>query len=421
MPKVRRQIGVGGFKVSPQAVKYVLDVLKNHRLSYGYYLSEFEKQFARLHDIKYAIFVNSGTSALQISLHALKEKYGWRNSDEILVPAITFPATVNIVLKNNLKPVFVDVDAKFYDIDPEKIEEKISKKTRAIIPVHVGGHPANMGKIVKIAKKYNLKILEDSCETMFATSDGKPVGSFGDVAAFSTYAAHIIVTGVGGFATTNDNELALLIKSLANHGRDEIYISMDDDKTDNPQELFQIVSRRFNYVYPGYSYRGTELEGAIGLAQLEEKDEALEKRKKAAQILSEGLSPFEEFLQLPRAREGAEHVFMFYPILVKNPQIERDELVFFLEENLIETRFLLPLLNQPVYKKIFGNIEDDYPVAKYIAKNGFYIGCHPELTETDLDYIITIFKKFFKKYKLKSALKVATTTSKDQYVQTTTT
>lgn len=399
MKQPKKQIGVGGFKIGSLERKYVQEVLKSHRLTYGPYLAKFESKFAKAHNRKFAIFTNSGTSALQVSLHALKELYKWKDGDEVLVPAITFPATVNIVLQNNLKPIFVDVTRQFYDIDPAKIEEKIGKKTKAIIPVHIGGHLADMEPILNIAKKHNLKILEDSCETMFVKYRGEPVGSWGDASCFSTYAAHIIVTGVGGFATTNNPELAVLIKSLVNHGRDGIYISMDDDQVDNPDQLFKIVERRFNFLYPGYSYRGTELEGAIGLAQLERKDEILRKRQKNAEYLTKELSKFEDFLQLPKPRDGAEHAYMFYPILIKDKRLKREDLVFFLEGHHIETRFLLPLLNQPVYKKLFGNIEKNYPVASYIARQGFYIGCHPELTKKDLDYMIEIFKKFFKRYK----------------------
>lgn len=397
MKKKLRQIGVGGFKIGPLEKRYILDALKNQRLSYGPYLRGFEKEFAKAHKRKFAIFTNSGTSALQVSLHALKELYKWRDGDEILVPALTFPATVNIVLQNNLEPVFVDVTGEFYDIDPQKIEEKIGKRTKAIIPVHIGGQPCDMEPILKIAKKHKLKILEDSCETMFVKYKGESVGSWGDASCFSTYAAHIIVTGVGGFATTNDPQLAILIKSLVNHGRDGIYISMDDDQTENLGELFRIVDRRFNFILPGYSYRGTELEGAIGLAQLKRKDEIVKKRQENAAYLTQGLREFAEFLQLPKPRAGSEHAFMFYPILIINERIKREELVFFLEEHHIETRYLLPLLNQPVYKKIFGNIEKKYPVASYVARNGFYIGCHPELSKSDLAYVIENFRKFFKR------------------------
>src|SRR3989344_7094211 len=321
-----KQIGVGSAIIGPLEKKYVLDVLKKQRLSYGFYHEKFENEFAKLHARKFAMFCNSGTSALQAGLNALKIKYNWKNGDEIIVPAQTFVATVNVVLQNNLKPVFVDVEGDYFEIDPSKIEKAITSKTRAIIPVHVGGQPCDMDPIMKIAKKYKLKVLEDSCETMFAKYKGKPAGSWGDVSCFSTYVAHILITGVGGFATTNDIELAVLIKSLFNHGRDSIYLSIDDDKVSDRKTLFNIVSKRFRYEHIGYSYRATELEAAIGYGQLKRYKNMIKKRQKNATYLSKGLKDLDGYLQLPKVRKDTEHVFMFYPIVVKR-ELDRDNLV----------------------------------------------------------------------------------------------
>ncbi len=393
-----RQIGVGDASISPQEKKFVLDALNKERLSYGKYHQKFEYEFAKAHNRKFAMFCNSGTSALQAGLHAMKIKYGWRDGDQVIVPALTFVATVNIILQNNLKPVFVDVDPDYFEIDPSKIEKAITKKTRAIIPVHIGGHPCDMEPIMKLAKKYKLKILEDSCETMFAKYKGEPAGSWGEVSCFSTYVAHILITGVGGFAATNDPELAVLIKSLFNHGRDSIYLSMDDDKVKDPKKLFNIVSKRFSFDHVGYSYRATELEAAIGYGQIKRHKQMIKKRKKNAAYLTKGLEPLEKFLQLPKIRKDTEHAFMFYPIVVKDP-VDRNDLVNFLEKNLIETRYLLPLLNQPVYKKLFGDIEYKYPVSEKLNKNAFYIGCHMGITQKELDYMIKKFHAYFRSKK----------------------
>lgn len=396
MAKQRKTIGVGGTFISPLAKKYVNKALDSNRLSYGPFTKEFENQFAKLHDRKYALFCNSGTSALQVGLHALKEKYGWRDGDEVLVPAITFIASSNVVLQNNLKPVFVDVEPIYYEIDPEKIEEKITKKTKAIMPVHLFGQPCDMDPIMKIARRHNLKVIEDSCETMFVKYKGKPTGSWGDVACFSTYVAHLIVTGVGGLALTNDDELAVLIKSLYNHGRDSIYISIDDDDNKNKQQLFKIVEKRFSFVHVGYSYRGTEMEGALGLAMLKTKDRMLRRRQQNALQLTKGLKKHEQYIQLPTVRKETEHAFMMYPIVVKkDAPFTREDLIFYLEENGIETRNLMPLLSQPIYKKLFGNIESKYPVATWIDRNGFYVGCHQELQKEDINYVTATFDRFF--------------------------
>ena len=190
-----RKITLGQCKINDAGKRYVNDALDNNRLSAGKYTKKFEEDFAKLHQCKYGIFCNSGTSALQISLAALKEFYGYKDGDEVLVPATTFIATSNVVLQNNLTPVFVDVDPLTFNIDPLKIEAKITSRTRACIPVHLFGLPADMDSISAIAKTHSLNIIEDSCETMFAGIRGKSVGSFGDIACFSTYVAHLIVGG----------------------------------------------------------------------------------------------------------------------------------------------------------------------------------------------------------------------------------
>jgi len=399
--KLKKQLGVGGFKTSPNQKKYVNQVLKSNRFSYGHFLNAFEEKFAKLHNRKYAISCNSGTSALQIALATLKEIGKWKDGDEVIVPATTFIATSNIVLQNNLRPIFVDVDSKFYNIDCDKIEDKITKRTRAIIPVHLFGLSAEMSRIMEIAKKHNLKVIEDSCEAMFVKYKNKPVGSMGDIACFSTYVAHLITTGVGGILTTNNKKYAIISKSIMNHGRDSIYISMDDDKVGNQKVLWNIINRRFRFVRMGYSYRLTEMEGALGLGELEKKDKMLNARRRNAAHLIKNLSRFRKYFQLPVWPKYSEHAFMMFPIVIINKRIKRNKLINFLEQYNIETRYMMPLLNQPIYKKIFGNdIENKYPVAKNINQNGFYIGCHPGLTRQNLNYMVKIFELYFQNEKL---------------------
>lgn len=399
--KCKKQLGVGGFTMTPLAKKYINEVLKSGRLSYGPFLRSFEKKFAQIHNRRFAISANSGTSALQVAVHALKAIDGWKDGDEVLVPALTFVATPNVVLLNNLKPVFVDIDAHTYNIDSRKIEEKITRKTRAIMPVNLCGLPCDMVAIRKIVKKYNLRIIEDSCETMFVKRDGQVVGSLSDISCFSTYMAHLLTTGVGGLSLTNDKEIAIKLRSLVNHGRDSIYISIDDDKGKGGKKLQEIIGRRFSFTDIGYSYRLTELEGALGLAALTRWKEDLWLRNKNAKMLLNGLAEFSDFLQLPHIPNGVEHAFMMFPITVINKKVDPIELVNWLENWNIETRPLLPLLNQPIYQKIFENLEPRYPVATFIRKNGFYIGCHPQLKNSDISYIVSVFNEFFKINKLK--------------------
>jgi len=390
----KQQIGVGGLTLSKKAKRYVNNVLNSNRLSYGPWTQKFEKLFAEKHDCKYASFVNSGTDALRIGLTALKNLNKWKDGDEVIVPAITFIATSNVVLQNNMKPIFVDVDPRTYNIDPAKIEEKITNKTRAIIPVHLMGLPVDMDPILSLAKKYKLKIIEDSCETMFATYKGKKVGSLGDIGTFSTYVAHFLVTGVGGIATTNDPKLAIEIKSLMNHGRDSIYLNIDDDKGKKGDELYKIVSSRFRFIKIGYSARCTEMEAALGVAQLEDKNKIIKKRREIAEKYNKGLKNLEKYIQLPYEPDYAKHMYMLYPIVVKNDS--KWGLVKYLEDHNIETRDLMPLLSQPIYKKIFGDIEKNFPVAKWINNSGFYIGCHQHISDKEVDYIIDTIHEYFK-------------------------
>ncbi len=388
-----RQIGVGGLEIGPLERKYVNEVLDSSRLSHGPFSQRFESLFAEEHDCRYACFLNSGTSALHIALAVLKERHGWRDGDEVLVPVVTFISTANIVIYNGMRPVFVDVDSRTYNMDPAQMEGKITGRTRAVIPVHLFGLPAQMDAIMEVANRRGLRLIEDSCETMFATCGGKKVGSFGDIGCFSTYVAHILVTGVGGFCTTNDSQLAVMLKSSMNHGRDEIYLRIDDDKTENKERLFEMAARRFRFVRFGHSFRATELEAAIGLAQLEQKEEFLQRRRRNARILIEGLKHLDDRLQLPTVPEDRTHAYMMFPMVLRDAP--KRELVNYLEERKIETRDMLALLDQPIYRKIFGDMGSNFPVANWINESGFYVGCHPYLRPEELEYVVQTIKEYF--------------------------
>jgi len=390
------QLGVGCADITARERRYVQDVLRTTRLSYGPYSQKFEKLFSQVHDCRFAVFCNSGTSALQAAVACLKELEGWKDDDEIIVPALTFIATSNVVIQNKMKPVFVDADPLTYNIAPEKIGPKITSKTRAIIPAHLFGLPCDMDPILDLAKKHHLKVIEDSCETMFVSYKGRKVGSMGDISCFSTYMAHFIVTGVGGLAVTSNPDYAVVLKSLMNHGRDSIYLSIDDDKNLSGDALFQVVDKRFRFVRVGYSYRCTEMEAALGLAQLERRDKILAARQNNARTLVEKLKPLSGHLQLPTIPPGFEHAFMMFPIVVKSERFKKKDLVHFLEENQVETRDMFPLINQPIYLKLFGDLRKDYPAAIFINENGFFIGCHQKLSRQDLDYIVDRFFEFFK-------------------------
>ena len=381
-----RKISLGHFEISDLGREYVNQVLDSGRLSYGPFTERFEKTFAEMHGCKYGVFCNSGTSALHISLLALKELYGWNDGDEVLVPAITFIATSNAVLHARLKPVFVDIDPYTFNMDPAQIERHIGPRTKAIMPVHLFGLPAEMPRIVEIAWKHNLRVLEDSCEAVLADVKGKTVGSFGTAACFSTYVAHFIVGGIGGVVTTNDSEVARLCRSLMAHGRDSIYTSIDHDDTKTDYVLKDMIDRRFRFERIGYSYRATELEAAIALSELERIQDNLSARNNRASFLTDCLESAEDagLLQLPVWPLSAKRSFMMYPILYLGEN--RDKFLLHLERNGIETRLLFPLLSQPIYKDLFPYEASKYPVAEYVSQKGFFIGIHQRLTAEDVLY-----------------------------------
>lgn len=390
----KRQITVGNIKLNSKAKTYLNQVINSNRLTYGPFIQKFEAKFAKLHRRKWAVFTSSGTGALQAGLAALKEVNHWSDNDEILVPALSFVSTANMVHHLRLKPVFVDVKPDTYNLDPDQIEKHLTSKTRAIIPVHILGLPANMPAIMTLAQKYNLKVLEDSCDAMFVGINQKPVGSFGQLAAFSTYVAHLLPTGVGGFLIGDSSRLEKIARSYIFHGRHHSYLSMDDDQT--PAKLQKAFKNRFRFDRIGSHFRLTEMEAAIGLAQLEtgQYKRHLKTRQQLAKLLINLLKPLEDQLQLPFTPVGFKHAYMMFPLLIKSSKINKWQLMSYLEKNGIETRELLPLLNQPAYLKTFGHLEKKFKVAKMINQHGFYIGCHPYMNKTDIKYIASMFHEF---------------------------
>ena len=395
MHKFAYQIGVGGLALSELEKRLVNEVLDSNRLTYGPKTKLFEREFSGRHGCRFGLYMSSGTSALQVALAACKEKFSWADGDEVILPACTFVATCNVILQNGLTPVFVDVEPTTYNIDASRIEAAITPRTRAIMPVHLLGLPADMTAIMNIARQRGLAIIEDSAECMFATCNGKSVGSFGDIGCFSTYAAHILVTGVGGLATTNDAKLATLMRSLMNHGRNNLYISCTDDQGLEGAELEEVILKRFSFERVGYSYRCTELEAAIGLGQLARADEMMSRRREIAGRFCRALAGLGEDIQLPTCPPDRTHAWMVFGMATRGEDKRR--LVSYLENLNVETRDLLPLTNQPVYRKLFGDdFEDRFPVAKWVNNHGFYIGCHPYMTDAEIDFVIEAMHAFYR-------------------------
>jgi len=386
-----RQIGVGCFSVTPKMRTLVNEVLDSGRISYGDKSREFERRFADIHGCKYGVLSNSGTSSLQVALQAMKEIHGWQDGDEVIVPAVTFVASVNVILQNHMTPVLVDVDPQYYEIDPALIEAAITPRTRAIMPVHLFGQPCDMDAITGIIARRKLYILADSCECMFVKHYDFPMGQWADITCYSTYVAHLLTTGVGGLSITSDPRYAAKMRSLVNHGRDGIYISIDDDNGLSNGDMKEVIARRFNFESVGHSYRITEIEAALGLAQLDNWWDMIALRQANAEYLACGLRRFNYDLQLPETREHTQNSRMMFPIVVRSGV--KYPLVTFLESHGIETRAMLPLINQPCYAGLWD--VNAYPVAQWIDRGGFYIASHQGLTRDDLDYIIATFAEYY--------------------------
>jgi len=388
-----KRLGVGDFVVTDRMRELVNGVLDSGRISYGPMCKEVEHRLARMHGCNFGVLSNSGTSSLQVALQALKELHGWQDGDEVIVPAVTFVATVNVVLHNRMRPVLVDVERDYYGLDCSQIGNVLTERTRAIIPVHLFGMPCAMRdlqQVLRWARRDDVRIIEDACECMFARHRKRPVGAWGDVACFSTYVAHLLATGVGGLATTNSPELAAKMRSLVNHGRDGVYISIDDDDVEGAA-LREVVQRRFNFESIGHSFRITELEAALALAQLDDYQTMIARRQLNAAYLSAGLEHLSDRLQLPAVRPYTTHSFMMFPLVVLNG--DKWDLCNFLEERGIETREMLRLTDQPAYAGLWE--PEDYPAAAWINTRGFYVGCHPGLGRADLDRIVTGFREYF--------------------------
>ena len=338
----RREIGVGGFAVGARARRYIDQVLRSNRLSYGPFHRRFEAAFADEHDSRQAVFCNSGTSALHLAVQALKEKHLWKDGDEVLVPAVTFIATSNVVLHNRLKPVFVDVDPLTYNIDPAKIEAKLTRRTRAVMPVHLLGLPADMDPIRAIAARRGLKIVEDSAETMFARYKGRKVGSLGDVGCFSFHETKNLTCGEGGALTLNRARFVERAEVLREKGT-------------NRSKFFRGEVDKYTWIDLGSNFLMSELNAAFLAAQLEAAERVSAARLKVWSSYAKALEPLAKKGSIELARVPAEcrpNGHLFY--LKTRDAAERARLIRFLKEKGILSVFHYVPLHRSKAGRKFG-------------------------------------------------------------------
>lgn len=395
----KRRVSLGYFEPTYEMLAMIEYVIRSGRISYGPLSMELEKRFADLHQCDFGVLSASGTDSLRVALHALMVQHGWAHGDEVIVPATTFVASINVIDQLGLEPVLVDVEPDMYCLDPERVEAAITSDTVAIMPVNLLGQPANLSEIhaASLFNKSYVAVVEDSCESMFVKHGGISVGGWGDVGVFSFYMAHLITAGVGGIAITDDHRLAEIMRSLVNHGRSPKYISIDDDDDLEGDALASMIRQRYAFQYPGYSSRITELQAALALAQLDTYEDMLARRQAVASVLTRGLSRHSERLQLPVEREPGEHAYMMYGIKMRGDE-DKWPLLKYLEEHGIETREMLPIVNQAMYSGLVSEAHfrgNNLDVSKNLIKTGFYIGCHQGMSDSDAEYVCEVVDDFF--------------------------
>lgn len=360
----------------------VIEAVKSGWISSkGKFIPEFEENFAKYCNCKYSVATSSGTTALHLALTTL----GISRDDEVIVPDFTFIATANAVIYCNAKPIFVDSHPEYWCINPDKIEKKITKNTKAIIPVHLYGHPCDMGSIMEIAKKYGLYVIEDAAESLGAEYKGKKVGSFGDISCFSFYGNKIITTGEGGMCVTDKKELAEKMRILRDHGM-------------NP-------NKKFWHDVIGFSYRMTNMQAAVGLAQLTKIEKFIKKKRQIAKWYEDGLYELVKKgkIKLHPETPWAKCIYWMYSILIEDEYtITRDTLMKKLEEKGVETRkFFYPIHTLPPYR-----LNKKFKISEDLSKRGINLPTSVKLdkdtTNTiirNIDNIINFIKEPSKLYK----------------------
>lgn len=371
--KLNIKIPLSSPDITNKESRAVLKTLKNQRLSLGPKAEEFEHKFAKYIGAKYAICVNSGTSGLHLCIRAL----GIKDGDEVITSSFSFIASANCILFERANPVFVDIDPETLNIDVKKIEERITRKTKAILAVHVFGYPCSMAEILKLSRKYNLAVIEDTCEAIGAEFYGRKAGTFGKCGIFGFYPNKQITTGEGGMIVTNDAKIAKLCRSMRNQGR----------KQD---------SRWLEHERLGYNYRLSDINCALGVAQLGRIKEILKKRERVASIYNEKLSRITG-IKLPFSNSKYIQRSWFVYVVRLNDnfsRFKRDKIIEKLRQERIECGSYFPCIHlQPFYRKEFGYKKTGLPITESISDRTIALPFYNNLKEKQIDYISKKLKK----------------------------
>lgn len=399
-------IPVSGKVFDEDEILHLVDASLDFWLTTGRYAVRLERELARFVGVRHSFLCNSGSSANLIALSALtSHKLGdraLRPGDEVITVAAGFPTTLNPIIQNRLIPVFVDVELPTYNIDVSMLDEALGHKTRAIMIAHTLGNPFDVDAVTEFAKANDLWLIEDNCDALGSTYRGRPTGSFGDVSTCSFYPAHHITTGEGGAVFANAPALKPLIESFREWGRD-CWCEPGEDDTCGKRfdwqmgELPHGYDHKYIYDHIGYNLKMTDMQAAVGVAQIAKLKQFTEARKRNWKILNEGLKSLDEFFLLPVPTADSEPSWFGFPISVRvDAPFERRDFINFLEKRNIATRLLFGgnLARQPAYLDIQSRVVGNLSNSDFIMNNTLWLGVYPGLTEEMLSYVVESVHEF---------------------------
>ena len=374
--------------IDEDEIQSVIETLKSGWLTTGPKVKRFEEDFSGYLGCKHAVAVNSGTAALHLALDAI----GIKEGDDVIVPAMTFAATAEVVLYFKANPVLVDCEPDTLNLDAKQIESAITPRTKAIIPVHFGGQPCDMTPILELARRYNLKVIEDAAHALPASDHGRTIGTIGDITCFSFYATKTITTGEGGMVTTENSEWAERMRMMSLHG-----ISHDAWKRYTKEGSWY-----YDILYPGFKYNLTDIAAAIGIEQLKKCDEFWEARQRIAMNYAKAFADLKE-IQVPMCRNDVQHAWHLFVIQLnlERLKINRNQFIEALREKEIGTSVhFIPLHLHPYYLDKFGYEPEDFPNASAAFDRIVSLPIYPGMTEGNVRDVIVAVRKLIQEYRL---------------------